>query len=178
MSQTWIRSPRNNQGAAPLKARGEAPFDSGQQGAALAIALLVLTCLGLTMARPTRAQDERHSKVPVVSKITSGANRQAFSGRVKSVDLKRELLSVGTVEGSATEFFPIKKNVSVESANGTKLKVKELTPGTNVIVYYDVKEDRRTVSDIMVLGALGGDEKPPEAKDSKDTQAKKPAPPS
>jgi hypothetical protein len=188
MSQTWIYSPNENQNTPSAQLGRRTPLSSGRGDpnlnpafppeSALAITLLVLTCLGLAMARPARAQDERRSKVPVIGKIAGGSNRQAFSGKVQSVDLKRKLLSVGTVEGGATEFFPIKKNVSVETATGTKLKVKELTPGTNIIVYYDVKEDRRNVSEIMVLGAVGGDEKPSNAKDGKDTEAKKPAPPS
>lgn len=124
------------------------------------------------MARPARGQDERRTKVPVIGKIAGGSSRQAFSGKVQSVDLKRNLLMIETVEGRATEFFPIKKNVPVETASGERLKVKELAPGTNVIVYYEVKEDRRSVSEIMVLGP-GGEEKATDAKDKK-----KSAPPS
>jgi hypothetical protein len=62
----------------------------------------------------------------------------------------------------------------VETAGGEKLKVKELSPGTNVIVYYEVKNDRRSVSEIVVLGP-GGDEK---QTDAKDKNTKKPTPPS
>jgi hypothetical protein len=186
MSQTRIHSPKRDQNTPAARLRGRTRFYSGRggpnanppalQAPAVAVALLVLTGLGLAVARPARAQDERRTKVPVIGKIAGGSSHQAFSGKVKSVDLKRELLSVGTVEGGATEFFPIKKNVSVQSADGTKLKVKELTPGTNIIVYYDVKEDRRSVSEIMVLGTLGGDEKSSGAKDGKDAETKKPAP--
>jgi len=186
MPQTWIHSPHEDQYTPAAKPRGRTALSPGRRGPsanpalpqapAVAIALLLLTWFGLSLARPARAQDERRTKVPVIGKIAGGSSHQAFSGKIKSVDLKRELLSVGTVEGGATEYFPIKKNVSVQSADGTKLKVKELTPGTNIIVYYDVKEDRRSVSEIMVLGTLGGDEKSPDAKDGKDAETKKPAP--
>jgi hypothetical protein len=186
MSQTWIHPPQRDQNTSAARLRGRTNYKLGRRdhnanpartpASAFAIALLALTCFGLFMARPACAQDERRIKVPVIGKIAGGSTHQAFSGKVKSVDLKRELLSVGTVEGGATEFFPIKKNVSVQSADGNKLKVKQLTPGTNIIVYYDVKEDRRSVSEIMVLGTLGGDEKSSGAKDSKDNETKKPAP--
>jgi hypothetical protein len=186
MPQTWVHSPNEDQDFTAVMHRSKTLIDARRGGAdlnpealrrpALTIVLLVLTFLGLALARPARAQDERRSKVPVIGKIAGGSSHQAFSGKVKSVDLKRELLSVGTVEGGATEFFPIKKNVPVQSADGTKLKVKELTPGTNIIVYYDVKEDRRSVSEIMVLGALGGEEKSSDSKEGKETETKKPAP--
>lgn len=182
MSQTWIHSPSEDQDAPATRRRRKARFGSGRAEAdpksasarrlVLAVALLVLTFLGLAMPRPAPAQDERRTKVPVIGKIAGGSTHQAFSGKVQSVDLKRNLLLVDTVEGSSTEFFPIKKNVPVETASGERLKVKELAPGTNVIVYYEVKEDRRSVSEIMVLGP-GSEEKATDAKDKK-----KSAPPS
>lgn len=184
MPQIWIHSSHEDQDATAAKRRRKTLIGAGRGGAdlnpdalrrpALAIALLVLTFLGLAMARPARAQDERRSKVPVIGKIAGGTSRQAFTGKVQSVDLKRKLLTVGTVEGSSTEFFPVKRNVPVETAGGEKLKVQELLPGTNIIVYYEVKDDRRSVSEIMVLGP-GGEEK---ATDAKDKETKKPAPPS
>jgi hypothetical protein len=188
MSQTWIHSPKEHQNfpAVPLRSRRRVSSGRGDlhanptfpRGPGLGIALLVLTCFGLATVRPARAQEEPRSRLPVINKITGGSNREAFSGKVKSVDLKRQLLTVGTVEGEATEYFPIKKNVSVENANGTKLKIEDLTPGTNIIVYYDVKEDRRNVSQIMVLGMLAGEEKPSDPKGGKHPNAKKSAPPS
>ena len=120
----------------------------------LAWATLLILGWSIPLIRPAQAQDEqRRTKVPLIGKIGGGSNRQAFSGKVQSVDLKRNLLMVGTVEGDHTEYFPVKKNVPVSSAAGEKMKVAELAPGTNVIVYYEVKDDRRTVSEILVLGA-------------------------
>ena len=133
----------------------------------LAWVAFLFTCWTFALARPAHAQDEqRRTKVPIIGKIGGGSNRQAFSGKVQSVDLRRKLLLVGTVEGDHTEYFPVKKNVPVSSASGEKMKVAELAQGTNVIVYYEVKDDRRTVSEILVLGAA---DKP---------ASKKPAPPS
>jgi hypothetical protein len=120
----------------------------------LAWAAILTVGLSLAFFRPAQAQDEqRRTKVPLIGKISGGSNRQAFSGKVQSVDLKRKLLMVGAVEGSHTEYFPVKKNVPVSSAGGEKMKVEHLAPGTNIIVYYEVKEDRRSVSEILVLGA-------------------------
>jgi hypothetical protein len=184
MLQTWLHSAIAGPEASAGKHSRKAPIGSGwtsiglvlapRRRIPLAIAFPMLTFLALAAVRPAHAQDERRSKVPVIGKIAGGSTRQAFSGKVQSVDLKRKLLAVGTVEGSATEFFPVKKNVPVESAAGEKLKVNELSPGTNVIVYYEVKNDRRSVSQIVVLGT--GDEQ--KETDAKDKNTKKPVPPS
>jgi len=123
----------------------------------LSVALLLGSML-LTLLSPAHAQDERRTKVPIIGKIGGGSNRQAFSGKFQSVDLKRKLLMVDTVEGGSTEYFPVKKNVPVSTARGEKLKVNELKPGTTVIVYYEVRDDRRTVTEIVVLSTGGGEE--------------------
>jgi hypothetical protein len=118
----------------------------------LTLACLLSGSLLLIAARPVLAQEEDHrSKVPVVGKITGGINRQAFTGKVKSLDLKRHLLTVNTVEGESTEFFPVKKNFPVTSAAGERIGIKELIPGTTIIVYFDVRGDRRNVTGITVL---------------------------
>lgn len=82
-----------------------------------------------------------------------GAQRQAFSGVVHSLDMKRKILNVDTVQGGVTEIFPIKKDTHVVTADGDKLKLKNLTPGLNVLIYYEQKDDRRTVTSIMVLAS-------------------------
>ncbi len=124
----------------------------------LTLRVLIIGIQILATVAAIRAQDERRTRVPVLGKIGGGTTHQAFSGKVQSVDLKRNLLKVDTVEGSSTEFFPIKKNVEVSTAGGDKIKVQDLAPGTTIIVYYDQKEDRRTVSQIVVLSS-GGEEK-------------------
>lgn len=182
MPQTSIDSATENKDAPAQSSHRKTPIGTGRAGVGVRFArlrrssrgavVLALTFLAIA-ACPARGQDERRTKVPVIGKIAGGSTRQAFSGKVQSLDLKRKLLMVQTVEGGATEFFPVKKDVPVETARGERLKVKELLPGTNVIVYYEVKEDRRSVSEIMVLGSGGGEEKEIRSKEKT-----KPAPPS
>lgn len=105
------------------------------------------------------AQDERRTRVPALGKIAGGPSRQAFSGKVQSVDLKRNLLKVDTVEGGVTEIFPVKKNTPVSMAGGGKIKVNELAPGTSVIIYYEQGRDRRSVTEIVVLAASAGEDR-------------------
>ncbi len=109
----------------------------------------------------------------MLGKISGGTSHQAFNGKVENLDMKRNLLRVNTVEGSATEFFPIKKNVPVSKANGEKIKIQDLAPGTNIIVYYDQKEDRRTVSEIIVLASA----EEAKGKEGKSEKEKKKSPP-
>ena len=115
-------------------------------------------CGLIPLLLPARAQDERRTKVPVIGKITDGAAQLAFIGKVQALDLKRELLNVSTVEGGGTEFFPIRKKMSVSTATGEKMKLTELKAGTDIIVYYEKKGDRRTVKEIVVLAAGSADE--------------------
>jgi len=124
-----------------------------------------------TAAAVHAQQEERGTRLPALGKIGGGTSHQAFSGKVQDVNMKRNLLRVNTVEGSATEFFPIKKNVPVSKANGEKIKVQDLAPGNNIIVYYDQKEDRRAVSQIIVLSSSGED------KEGKAEKEKKKSPP-
>lgn len=104
-----------------------------------------------------QAQDEhRRTKVPLIGRVTGGSNRQAFSGKIQKVDIQRKLLIVDTVEGSSTEYFPVKKDFRVSVPNGKKIKLSELASGTHIIVYFNVNEDRRVVTDILVLGSADG----------------------
>lgn len=112
------------------------------------------------------AQEPHKSKLPGLDKITSGSQRLAFSGNIQSLDKEHEILHVNTVQGGTTEVFPVKKGIHVTSADGSKLKLDALKPGTNIIVYYEQKAEKRTVKEIVVLSSGGGQEK------------KKPAPPS
>lgn len=110
---------------------------------------------------PCRAQDEKRRKVPIVDKLSSGPSRQAFSGKVESLDLARKLLNVNTSQGSSTEIFPVTKGVRVQTANGGKLKLAALAPGTSVLIYFEQKGDQRTVKQIIVLAeSPAGDHRP------------------
>jgi len=120
---------------------------------------VALVLLGLPFRTTIKAQEQRKPKVPVIDKITSGGPaQQAFSGIVKSVDLESEVLNVDNVNGKSTEIFPIKKKVHVVTADGGKLKLAKLKPGTNVLVYYEQRGDHKTVTRIVVL-ARGAEKK-------------------
>jgi 3-dehydroquinate synthase class II len=119
---------------------------------------VALVLLGLPYRTTIKAQEQHKAKVPVLDKITSGGpTRQQFSGIVRSIDLESEVLNVDTIKGNATEIFPIKKKVHVVTADGDKLKLTKLKPGTNVLIYYEQRGDHKTVTEIVVLA--GGAEK-------------------
>jgi Cu/Ag efflux protein CusF len=118
----------------------------------LAALSLALVLWALPLRSTLMAQDEEHRKVPVIDKITSGGpSQQAFMGVVKSVDLESEVLDVDNITGKSTEIFPLKKKVHVVTADGDKLKLATLKPGTNVLVYFDQRGDHRTITRIVVL---------------------------
>ena len=111
-----------------------------------------LVLWGLPYGTTIKAQEQRKTKVPVLDKITSGGpSHQQFDGIVRSIDLDSEVLNVDAIKGNATEIFPIKKKVHVVTADGGKLKVTKLKPGTNVLVNYEQRGDHRTVTEIIVL---------------------------
>ncbi len=124
----------------------------------LAGLFVAVILLSLPFRATLEAQEQRKPKVPVISKITSGGPiQQAFTGIVKSVDLESEVLNVDSVNGKSTEIFPIRKKIRVVTADGDKLKLAKLKPGTNVLVYYEQRGDHKTVTQIVVLA--GGEEK-------------------
>jgi Cu/Ag efflux protein CusF len=119
---------------------------------------VALVLLGLPYRTTIKAQEQHKPKVPVLDKITSGGpTQQQFSGIVRSVDLRSEVLNVDNVKGNATEIFPVKKKVHVVTADGDKLKLAKLKPGASVLIYYEQRGDRKTVTQIVVLA--GGAEK-------------------
>jgi hypothetical protein len=129
---------------------------SGEDAARRLVAARWLVGLAILVAmvarsNGARAQDQKKRKIPVVDKITGGNSHQAFSGKVQAVDLKRHVLEVNHAEGTGMEIFPLKSGVPVTSAAGAKLKLDQLKEGTDVIIYYDVKDDRRSIKEIVVL---------------------------
>ena len=155
-----VRSVHPENEATPV---GQGQFaDTGSRAGAgrltwfMAVVLIfsaVLTC----GASPAHAQKKR-SKVPVLGKL-GGGSAQAFSGKLESLDKERNLLKVNTVQGDHTEIFQVKKGVSVYTAGGDKLELSELTPGTNVLVYFELKDEHRTVKEIVVLANAPAEEK-------------------
>jgi Cu/Ag efflux protein CusF len=127
------------------------------------ILFVFLVLLNLPLVTTLRAQQGHAPKVPGLDRIiTPGPSRQAFTGVVKSVDMKTEVLNVDAVTGNGTEIFPLKKKkVHVVTADGDKLKLERLKPGTNVLVYYEQSGDRKTVTDIVVLTASSTKKKTP-----------------
>ena len=113
-------------------------------------AVLIVSLVLRFGASPAHAQTKR-SKVPVVGKLSGGGSAQAFSGKLELFDPEHDLLKVNTVQGDHTEIFQAKKGVSVYTAGGDKLKLSELMPGTNVLVYFELKDERQTVKEIVVL---------------------------
>ena len=128
------------------------------------ITAVVACFLAFVPATSLRAQQHK-SKVPILGKLTSSPHQQAYSGTVQSLDLKQKVLSVNSRQGRDTEIFPVKKDVHVETINGKKLKLKTLTPGTKVLIYYDQKRGERTIKYIIVLdaGKESGETQPPPA---------------
>jgi len=115
------------------------------------VALVVPAILLLVSASP--AQEDEKPKIPGLDKIISANEHLAFTGTVKSVDEKHNILSVNSVEGADTEIFPIKHGTHVETADGFRKKLDVLSPGTRVIVYYDQRADRRTVTRIELFAS-------------------------
>jgi len=114
--------------------------------ALLAAAILLTVC-----AAP--AQQEEKPKIPGLDKIINANEHLAYTGTVKSVDEKHNIISIDSVEGGNTEIFPIKHSTHVETADGYRKKLDVLSPGTRVIVYYDQRSDRRTVTRIELLAS-------------------------
>jgi hypothetical protein len=109
--------------------------------------ILLLAC-GLASAQRNSLE-----KMPVVDKITNPSSHQAFTGTVQSLDEKLKILNVDAVGGGGTEIFPIKKGTSVIGSGGARLKLTNLTPGTNIIVYYEQRTDHRSVERVEIIGA-------------------------
>ena len=65
------------------------------------------------------------------------------------------------MEGGATETFPLKKGAHAYTTKGARIKVADLAPGTNIIVYYDLHADKRNVSRIEVLTQESKKQAPP-----------------
>ncbi len=142
---------------------GAESHPAGRRWALRAAKILAIFLAAVTVLGPAKAQEERKRKVPGLDKVTGGSSHLAFSGKIQSLDLQQNVLNVNTVQGHGTEIFPIKKGVHIATADGKKLKLDALIPGTDVIVYYEQKGDRRTVKKIDVLapGAVEGKKPPP-----------------
>ena len=115
------------------------------QLAAVIPAILLLACVAL-------AQQEEKPKIPGLDKIIAANEHLMFTGTVKSVDEKHSVMSIDA-EGGTTEIFPIKHSTHVETADGFREKAGRSLSGTRVMVYYDQRADRRTVTRIELFAS-------------------------
>ena len=100
-----------------------------------------------------RAQQEEKPKVPGLDKIIAANEHLMFTGTVKSVDEKHNITELIQWRDADTEIFPIKHSTHVETADGFRKSLDVLSPGTRVIVYYDQRADRRTVTRIELFAS-------------------------
>ena len=118
---------------------------------ALKASLIAFSFAALSFLAAGAQQGPHTSKLPGISKITPQYTKQAFSGVIKSLDLKGKLLTVDSVKATDTELFPFTKHEKIEKADGSKASLKDLTPGTTILVYYQEKGGRRSIESITVL---------------------------
>lgn len=118
----------------------------------MAAALLACCVFAVCQAPLLQAQSHK-SKVPIVGKLTSTNRRQAYTGKIQSLDLKQKILNVNSLHGRESEIFPFKKNVRIESLNGDRMNLKALKPGTTVLIYFNQKSGERTIRNIVVLSS-------------------------
>lgn len=119
---------------------------------ALSMATLVLAAGVATSGAQTTDQHKR--KVPVISKITpsGGSGTLAFTGSVKTLDLKGSVLEVTGARDGTDEFFPFKKNVRVSTADGKYATLQNVKQGWNVLLYYEEKDNGPSIKEIILLG--------------------------
>jgi hypothetical protein len=130
-------------GAQPLgHTETQVPTGSGWCGK------LAFSILALFLLVSAGGAQQETPKVPGLDKIIAANEHLMFTGKVKELDELRNTLSVSAVEGSDTEIFPIKHGTRVYTSDGFRKKLDVLQPGVQVIVYYDQRSDRRTITHI------------------------------
>lgn len=114
---------------------------------------VLATCLfALAQAGALHAQGRR-SKVPIVGKLSSGSQQQAYSGKIESLNLKEKILNVTSRHGRQSEIFRVKKKVRIENLAGSRMDLAELTPGMTVLIYFAQKSGDLQVKNIVVLSS-------------------------
>jgi hypothetical protein len=112
-----------------------------------AAVMLVAPCFSST----ARGQQPGQTKIPSLGKIKGGNTRQAFTGKVQSVDKKLKVLNMKSAEGTSTEIFPLKKNVEVQTVGGERRTLSDLKPGSDVMILYELQGSEREIKKIIVL---------------------------
>lgn len=123
----------------------------------------VATCMfAFLLASPLSAQQQPKKKLPIIGKLSNGFQRLAYSGTIQSVNLKQKVLNVNSDQGHDTEIFPLRKDIHIQGVSGEKMKLKALTPGTSVLIYYQVRGGTRAIKEIIVLcSGKSGPKHPP-----------------
>ncbi len=136
--------------------------------------LLALVVAGFLLGGITagaQTTDQHKKKVPVIDKLSpTGPGVQAFTGSVKTLDLKGSVLEVTGARDGSDEYFPFKKNVHVSMADGKYATLDNVKQGWNVLIYYEEKDNGPSIKEIVVLG-------PPKPPPAPAPAAEKSAPP-
>jgi hypothetical protein len=106
---------------------------------------------GLFVAGVASGQQPGQTRIPKINKIRGSNTQQAFTGKVQSVDIKHKVLNLKAEEGAGAEIFPLKKNLDIETASGEKLALGKLKPGSDVMIYYELKDNERNIKQIILL---------------------------
>lgn len=128
------------------------PAHRAAGGLGALLALLAACTFIFCQALPLHAQEQK-TKIPIVSKLTSGKRQQAFSGTIESLDLKQKILNVHSLHGHNTAIFPFKKNVRIEGVGGNRMNVADLAPGMSILIYFNQKSGERKIRNIIVLSS-------------------------
>lgn len=148
----WITDARTTEPLSTAKVKGQFHLAKSPLSTRTVIVLLTACLLAFFQAVPLRAQDGK-SKLPVIGKLTSGNQQQAFTGKIQSLDLKQKVLNVNSLHGQQSEIFPVKKNVRVQAVDGHRMSLTELVPGMTVLIYFHQKSGERTIKNIIVLSS-------------------------
>lgn len=125
----------------------------GSRVVLLCFAGIMAACALIFCQVATLQAQQQKNKLPIVGKLGSGNHQQAYSGKIKSLDMKQKILNVNSLHGQDTEIFPVKKNMHVEGLNGNRLDLSALKPGVTVLIYFNQKSGERTVKNIVVLSS-------------------------
>ena len=118
----------------------------------LLLSAFLLTIAMLILRGNIRAQLPSIQQPPVSNKtLSTPRNLEAFTGKIATVKPKDKVLTLESVEGSATEIFSCKKGPAIRTAYGKRKKFRDLKPGMTLVVYYSSRKGRRKVKDVLIL---------------------------
>ena len=129
-------------------------FEYGVSG--LRISGFLFLVMGFVAILPLSAQtgaigNGPPDRITTNKTATTPRNLEAFTGKLSLVEPKRKKLTLLSVEGRFTEIFSCKNGPTIRTAYGKKRKFRDLRPGMTLVVYYNSRNGRRTVRDVMIL---------------------------